>query len=90
LHTDFEKPIFAATNTNKMAGCMAICFKYNEKEIEHLKRADKKLAEVIDRIGMIERAVNPDLFSALVHSIVGQQISSKAQQTIWERIQKKS
>jgi DNA-3-methyladenine glycosylase II len=88
LHTNYKRPIFAANN--KIAGNMAIYFKYSEKEIEHLKKADKKLAAVINRIGMIERAVNPDLFSALVHSIVGQQISSKAQQTVWERIQKKS
>jgi len=67
---------------------MAIHFKYSEKEIEHLKRVDRKLAAVIDRIGIIERAVNPDLFSALVHCIVGQQISTKAHRTVWERIQK--
>ena len=67
---------------------MAVYFQYGEKEIEHLKRVDKKLAEVINQVGMIERPVNPDLFSALVHSIVGQQISTKANQTIWERMQK--
>ena len=67
---------------------MAVYFQYGEKEIEYLKKADKKLAAVIDQIGMIERAVNPDLFSALAHSIVGQQISTKAHQTIWERMQK--
>ena len=67
---------------------MTIYFQYGEKEVEHLKKADKKLAIVIDQIGMIKRAVNPDLFSALVHTIVGQQISTKANQTVWERIQK--
>jgi DNA-3-methyladenine glycosylase II len=67
---------------------MAEYFQYGEKEIEHLKRADKRLAAVIDQIGIIERAVNPELFSALVHTIVGQQISTKAHQTIWERMQK--
>jgi DNA-3-methyladenine glycosylase II len=63
-------------------------FQYGEKEIEHLKKADKKLAAVIEQVGVIERTVNPDLFSALVNSIVGQQISTKAHQTIWERMQK--
>jgi len=67
---------------------MTVYFRYGEKEIEHLKKADKKLAAVIEQIGVIERAVNPDLFSALVNSIVGQQISSKAHQTIWERMRK--
>jgi len=61
-------------------------FKYGQKEIDYLKAKDKKLAEVIDKIGMIERTVIPDVFSALLHSIVGQQISTKAHQTIWERI----
>jgi DNA-3-methyladenine glycosylase II len=69
---------------------MTVYFQYGEKEIERLKKADKRLAAVINQIGAIERAVNPDLFSALVHSIVGQQISTKAHQTIWERIQKES
>ena len=67
---------------------MNIYFQYGEKEVEHLKKVDKKLAAIIDQIGMIERTVNPDLFSALVHSIVGQQISTRAHQTVWERIQK--
>lgn len=61
-------------------------FQYGEKEINHLKSKDKKLARAIDHIGMIKRAVNPDLFQALVNTIVGQQISSKAQKTIWRRM----
>ena len=63
-------------------------FQYGAKEIEHLKRADKKLASVIDKVGIIQRPVIPDIFEALVHSIVGQQISTKAHQTVWERMQK--
>lgn len=66
---------------------MAEWFQYGAREIEHLKRKDKRLAAVIDRVGMVERAVIPDLFTALVHSIVGQQISTKAHRTIWERIE---
>ncbi len=61
-------------------------FQYGKKEIEHLKKADKRLAEAIEKVGVIKRGVNPDLFSALVNSIVGQQISTKAQQTIWARM----
>ena len=66
---------------------MAIYFQYGEKEIEHLKKADKKLADVIDKIGVINRPVIPDLFEALVNSIVGQQISTKAHASIWNRMQ---
>ena len=61
-------------------------FKYGEKEISYLKNKDKKLAEVIEKVGFIERDTEPELFSALVHHIVGQQISTKAQATIWERM----
>lgn len=61
-------------------------FKYGEKEISYLKNKDKKLAEVIEKVGLIERETDPELFSALLHHIVGQQISTKAQATIWERM----
>ena len=53
--------------------------------IEHLKE-DPKMGAVIDRIGPIQRAVDPDLFSSVVHHIIGQQISTKAQATIWKRM----
>jgi 3-methyladenine DNA glycosylase/8-oxoguanine DNA glycosylase len=61
-------------------------FKYGSAEIEYLKKKDKKLAEAIDRIGIIEREVTPDLFTALISSIVAQQISSKAADTVWNRL----
>jgi DNA-3-methyladenine glycosylase II len=61
-------------------------FKYGSIEIDYLKKKDKKLAEAIDRIGMIEREVKPDLFAALISSIVAQQISAKAADTVWNRI----
>lgn len=63
-------------------------FIYGQKEIDYLKKKDRKLAEVIDKVGKIERRVIPDLFNALVNSIIGQQISTKAHQTIWERMLK--
>ena len=61
-------------------------FQYGEKEIEYLKQKDKRLGEVIDKVGTIEREVDTDLFSSVVHHIVGQQISTKAQATIWQRM----
>jgi DNA-3-methyladenine glycosylase II len=62
-------------------------FNYGSVEIEYLKKRDKKLAQAIDSIGPIERAVMPDLFAALIHSIVGQQIATKAAATVWGRLQ---
>ena len=44
------------------------------------------MGEVIQRVGYIEREIDPDLFSAVLHHIVGQQISTKAQATIWKRM----
>ena len=61
-------------------------FAYGEEETDYLKKKDKRMAEVIDRIGHVERKVDTDLFSAVVHHIVGQQISTKAQATIWKRM----
>ena len=61
-------------------------FRYGETEIQYLKQRDPKLGAIIDQIGPIERTVDDDLFSAIVHHIVGQQISTKAQATIWQRM----
>lgn len=61
-------------------------FTYGDKEIEYLKKKDKVLGEIIDQIGHVYREVDTDLFSAVVHHIVGQQISTKAQATIWNRM----
>ena len=50
-----------------------------------MKSKDKKLAEIIDRVGFIERPVESDLFSSVIRQIVGQQISTKAMETVWGR-----
>ena len=62
-------------------------FTYGETEVSYLRQKDKRLCEVIDRIGHIDRAVDLDLFSSVAHHIIGQQISTKAQTTIWQRMQ---
>ena len=62
-------------------------FTYGETELSYLKKKDKRLCEIIDRIGHIHRAVDPDLFASVVHHIIGQQISTKAQANIWQRLQ---
>jgi DNA-3-methyladenine glycosylase II len=62
-------------------------FIYSEKDADHLKAKDKVLGAAMDRIGPIRREVIPDLFKALVNSVVGQQISMKAWATIWGRME---
>ena len=66
---------------------MNVYFEYGETEISYLRQKDKRLCEVIDRVGHVERTVDTDLFSSVVHHIIGQQISTKAQATIWQRMQ---
>lgn len=48
-------------------------FIYGDEEIEYLKSKDKILGEVIEKIGHIERVTDTDLFSSVVHHIIGQQ-----------------
>ena len=61
-------------------------FNYGETETAYLSRADSRMQAVIDRVGHINRPVDTDLFSSVIHHIIGQQISTKAQATIWERL----
>lgn len=61
-------------------------FEYDEKEIAYLKKRDSKLGAAMDQIGHVLRTVDPDLFSSVVHQIIGQQISTAAQETIWRRM----
>lgn len=62
-------------------------FRYGTAEINYLKKRDKKLGAAIDEIGMIHRAVTPNLFTALIASVAGQQISAKAAETVWARME---
>lgn len=52
----------------------------------HLRAADPLMAELIDRVGPVERPQLREPFIALARSIVGQQLSVKAAQTIWMRL----
>ena len=61
-------------------------FQYGDRETEYLKKKDKVLGAAIEKIGHIEREVDRDLFSSVIHHIIGQQISTKAQATIWRRM----
>ncbi|HHU55417.1 MAG TPA: DNA-3-methyladenine glycosylase 2 family protein [Acholeplasmataceae bacterium] len=61
-------------------------FKYTTEELEILKGKDKKLKEYIEKVGMIERKINSNLFEELIGSIVSQQISTKAAETVSKRL----
>jgi DNA-3-methyladenine glycosylase II len=57
--------------------------------LEHLKKVDKKLSKVIDRIGILEyQSYNncADGFTFLVREIVGQMISAKVKKVLYNRL----
>jgi DNA-3-methyladenine glycosylase II len=59
--------------------------------VEHLRRADPVMRELIDSVGDLGRragraAAPGDHYGALVRSIVGQQLSSKAAYSIYSRL----
>jgi DNA-3-methyladenine glycosylase II len=51
-----------------------------------LAARDPVLGRAIERIGPLEREINPNLFEALTHSIIAQQISAKAAKTVSARL----
>lgn len=61
-------------------------FEYGTKELSWLAKRDKRMAQAIERVGMIERPLMPDVFAALVRNIVDQQISTKAALTVNARL----
>ncbi len=63
-------------------------FEYGEKEINYLKKKDKRLGEAIEKIGMLERPIDTDIFTAIIRAIIGQQISRQARETVFLRIKK--
>lgn len=64
-------------------------FEYGPKELDHLRRRDKRLGKAIDRLGPLECKVSPELFPTLINSVVAQQISGKAAETVWGRVKER-
>lgn len=61
-------------------------FPYEEHEIHYLKNKDKRLKVLIETIGPMYRPVDTDLFESLISSIVSQQITRKAAETVFNRL----
>lgn len=71
----------------KKAKAVAVMeFPYGAQELAHLCAKDRKLGAAIERIGHVHREMDPDLFSSVIHHIIGQQVSMAAQRTVWERL----
>ncbi len=61
-------------------------FQYGDIELRHLKEKDPILGEQIEKLGMLYRQINEDIFSELIFSIISQQISTKAALTVKDRL----
>ncbi len=59
----------------------------SESAMAYLCSCDEKLKAVIERMGRIQRPRTESLFEALVGSFVSQQISIKAADAIWKRLE---
>lgn len=87
---DGQKAVTQATGSSVIDASRsptAACFEYGEVETTYLTHKDARFAEVIQAIGHVSRALDPDLFSATAHHIIGQQVSLEAQRTVWNRMQ---
>ncbi len=58
---------------------------YWDEACKHLMRRDRVLRKLIPQLGEARLQSRGDAFTTLARSIVGQQISVKAAQSIWER-----
>ena len=58
---------------------------YWDEACKHLARRDRVMRKLIPRFGEVRLRSRGDAFTTLARSIVGQQISVKAAQSVWER-----
>ena len=61
-------------------------YQYGHTETDYLSRCDEKMAQIIAHYGFLERELRGSLFEGIIHSIVNQQISTKAAITVWNRV----
>ena len=63
--------------------------KYWNKGKFYLSNKDKVLKKIIDQFPNQSLQLNNNSFQALINSIIGQQISTKAADSIWSKFEKK-
>ena len=69
----------------KAAGAV-VTPEYWDEACKHLARRDRVMKRLIPRFGEARLQSRGDAFTTLARSIVGQQISVKAAQSVWERL----
>ncbi len=65
----------------------AIIIKANGEEVQKIRQADPRLGQLISKIGDLTIPLRDNRFEALVKSIIGQQLSVKAAETIFTRVE---
>lgn len=61
-------------------------FQYDDEATQYLKSKDKTLAQVIDIVGHVNRPMDDDVFTSVINSIIGQQISTAGAKTVLGRL----
>ncbi len=59
--------------------------KYGNEQTGLLAQRDERLGAFIERKGFVERHVFDDFFTGLCYNIIGQQLSMKACETLWNK-----
>ena len=65
-----------------------LCLRYNldNEKVKYLIGTDEKLSKLIRYINKSELIIEEDGFKCIVKYIIGQQISDRARETIWQRV----
>ena len=73
------------TGTRSATDARVVTPDYWDEACKHLSRRDRVMRKLIPRFGQARLQSRGDAFTTLARSIVGQQISVKAAQSVWER-----
>lgn len=60
-------------------------FMYTNDEINEVKNIDEKISEIVNKVGHINREINTNTFEKLICSILAQQISNKAYESVYNK-----
>ena len=67
---------------------MSSLFPFIDK-VEHLRSVDRRMAQIIERFGYIERATNQPLFETLAVNILSQQIATSVAERTTKRLKER-
>ena len=71
--------------TNAISAAAEITPTYWDEACKHLGKRDRVMRKLIPKLGEGRLQIRGDAFTTLARSIVGQQISVKAAQSVWDR-----